>query len=156
MSAKKPAQNARGAVLKLPSLLCFATYATAHAFNRVYKPLLDPLGITYPQYLVLVVLWDRDNITVKEIGQSLYLDSGTLTPLLKRLESAGLVRRTRNPLDERQVRVRLTKQGHDLRAPAIKVWNELACATGLASDDLINLTEQLDRLRRNLNAYPSG
>ena len=153
MSAKKPPQSDQTAVQKLSSHICFATYATAHAFNRVYKPLLDPLGLTYPQYLVLLVLWEKDSLTVKEVGQPLSLDSGTLTPLLKRLESAGIVRRTRDPHDERQVRVSLTKQGHDLKMPAMKLWKELLCATGLAADDLRALKDQLDRLRRNLDAH---
>jgi DNA-binding MarR family transcriptional regulator len=152
MSAKTPPQSAQTAIQKLSSHICFATYATAHAFNRVYKPLLDPLGLTYPQYLVLLVLWEKDNITVGEVGKPLSLDSGTLTPLLKRLEGARIVRRTRDPHDERQVRVSLTKQGHDLRTPAMKVWNELLCATGLATDELVALKDQLDRLRENLDA----
>ena len=83
-------------------------YSTAHAFNRVYKPLLDKLGLTYPQYLVMLVLWERDGVPVKDIGERLFLDSGTLTPLLKRLEAAELVRRTRSTEDERQVLIALT------------------------------------------------
>lgn len=154
MPTKKQSSSDPGTILELSSQLCFATYATAHAFNRVYKPLLDPLGLTYPQYLVLLVLWKQDNVTVKEIGQNLYLDSGTLTPLLKRLEGAGIVRRTRDTHDERQVRVNLTKQGHDLRAPALKVWNEVVCATGLESEKFRGLMDQLNALRESLNAHP--
>lgn len=153
MSPKKPLQNDQSAIQKLSSHFCFVTYAMAHAFNRVYKPLLDPLGLTYPQYLMLLVLREKDNMTVKEVGQPLSLDSGTLTPLLMRLESAGIVRRTRDPHDERQVRVSLTKQGHDLKTPAMKLWNELLCATGLAADDLSALKDQLDRPCKNLDAY---
>src|SRR5258707_15515449 len=89
---------------RLDNQICFAVYSTAHALNRVYKPLLDPLGLTYPQYLVMLVLWEVDGLTVKQIGQRLRLDSGTLTPLLKRLQAAGLVRRERDASDERQVR----------------------------------------------------
>src|SRR5438045_5877887 len=100
--------------LLLGNQLCFAIYSTAHAFNRVYKPLLDRLGLTYPQYLVMLVLWDRDRVLVKDIGQRLYLDSGTLTPLLKRLQAAGLVKRTRNTEDERQVLIALTPPGQAL------------------------------------------
>eukprot|EP01035_Chromulina_nebulosa_P058297 gene58297-79823_t len=88
--------------LQLENQICFAVYSTAHAFNRIYKPLLDHLGLTYPQYLVMLVLWERDDIPVKVIGERLFLDSGTLTPLLKRLEVAGLIRRTRSVADERQ------------------------------------------------------
>ena len=101
-------------MLRLDNQVCFAIYSTAHAFNRVYKPLLDRLGLTYPQYLVMLVLWERDDIAVKEIGERLYLDSGTLTPLLKRLEAADLVKRTRSTADERQVLIALTAKGRAL------------------------------------------
>src|ERR687889_1399847 len=94
--------------LKLDSQLCFAAYSVSQAFNRVYKPGLDRVGLTYPQYLVLLVLWEQDDQTVKQIGEQLHLDSGTLTPLLKRLEAAGVVRRSRDPNDERHVRITLT------------------------------------------------
>src|SRR4030088_467165 len=96
--------------LLLGNQLCFAIYSTAHAFNRVYKPLLDRLGLTYPQYLVMLVLWERDGLSVKDIGERLFLDSGTLTPLLKRLEAAELVKRTRSTEDERQVLIAPTPQ----------------------------------------------
>src|SRR5471030_2564437 len=88
--------------LLLGNQICFAIYSTAHAFNRIYKPLLDRLGLTYPQYLVMLVLWERDDVSVGAIGERLFLDSGTLTPLLKRLEAAQLIRRTRSAADERQ------------------------------------------------------
>ena len=104
--------------LRLDNQLCFAVYSTAHAFNRVYKPLLDKLGLTYPQYLVMLVLWERDGVPVKDIGERLLLDSGTLTPLLKRLEAAELVRRTRSTEDERQVLIALTPKGEALREKA--------------------------------------
>src|SRR6202140_4412432 len=107
--------------LLLGNQLCFAIYSTAHAFNRVYKPLLDRLGLTYPQYLVMLVLWERDGVPVKEIGERLFLDSGTLTPLLKRLEAAGLIKRTRSTEDERQVLIALTSQGQALREKATAV-----------------------------------
>src|SRR5215469_12317279 len=101
--------------LKLDNQICFAVYSAAHAFNRVYKPLLDRLGLTYPQYLVMLALWERDGVPLKDIGERLFLDSGTLTPLLKRLEQAGLVRRTRSAEDERQVLIALTTQGQALK-----------------------------------------
>src|SRR3954465_7776748 len=104
--------------LRLDNQICFAVYSAAHAFNRVYKPLLDRLSLTYPQYLVMLALWERDGVAVKDIGERLFLDSGTLTPLLKRLEGAGLVKRTRSSADERQVMVALTSQGHELRERA--------------------------------------
>ena len=102
----------------LGNQLCFAIYSAAHAFNRVYKPLLDRLGLTYPQYLVMLVLWERDGVPVKDIGERLFLDSGTLTPLLKRLEAADLIKRTRSAEDERQVLISLTSQGQALREKA--------------------------------------
>src|SRR5450432_4787521 len=100
--------------LLLGNQLCFAIYSTAHAFNRVYKPLLKRLGLTYPQYLVMLVLWERDGLPVKDIGERLFLDSGTLTPLLKRLEAAELVKRTRGTEDERQVLIALTHRGQEI------------------------------------------
>lgn len=103
---KKPTDG-----LRLSEQLCFSIYSTAHAFNRTYRSLLKDLGITYPQYLVMLVLWEQDDLTVSEIGDRLYLDSGTLTPLLKRLETVGYVTRARDAADERQVRVRLSPQG---------------------------------------------
>src|SRR5258708_4906900 len=106
MSATGEVQMARKQAvdpLLLGNQICFAVYSTAHAFNRVYKPLLDRLGLTYPQYLVMMVLWERDGVPVRDIGERLFLDSGTLTPLLKRLEAADFVKRTRSTADERQV-----------------------------------------------------
>src|SRR5271163_3736473 len=93
--------------MRLANQLCFAVYSTAHALNRVYKPLLEPLSLTYPQYLVMLTLWEQDDVSVKDIGARLHLDSGTLTPLLKRLEQSGLVTRRRDSVDERHVRIEL-------------------------------------------------
>ena len=107
MARKPPAADQ---MLQLDNQICFAVYSAAHAFNRVYKPLLDRLGLTYPQYLVMLVLWERDGVPVKEIGERLFLDSGTLTPLLKRLEQAGHIKRTRSTEDERQVLIGLTRR----------------------------------------------
>src|SRR5215204_691154 len=106
--------------LKLGNQLCFAVYSAAHAFNAAYKPLLEPLGLTYPQYLVLMVLWEQDGLMVKEIGEKLTLDSGTLTPMLKRLEVAGFVKRKRDKKDERQVIITLTEKGRELRNSALE------------------------------------
>jgi MarR family transcriptional regulator, organic hydroperoxide resistance regulator len=147
----RPGQNEER--LQLSNQLCFATYSAAHAFNKVYKPLLERLGLTYPQFLVLLVLWDRDRLTVTEIGRHLFLDSGTLTPLLKRLEAAGLLRRTRDPADERQVRVSLTAKGRDLKARAADARHEVACATGLPPAEIDALKEQIERLREALHAH---
>src|SRR6185503_2825364 len=104
--------------LRLDNQICFAVYSTAHAFNRVYKPLLDRLGLTYPQYLVMMVLWERDGVPVKDIGEKLFLYSGTLTPLLTRLEAAHLVQRTRSTEAERQLLIALTPKGNALKEQA--------------------------------------
>ncbi len=152
MPAKKPKSAPATDTLKLSDQLCFVTYSAAHAFNRVYKPLLDPLGLTYPQYLVLLVLWEGDNITVKEIGQRLFLDSGTLTPLLKRLQAAGIVERTRDTEDERQVRITLTQKGRDLQGPVKQAWDQVVCSVGLAPDEFEVLKAQLTGLRDTLHA----
>ena len=119
--------------------VCFALYAASRAVTSTYRPLLEPLGLTYPQYLVLLVLWERDDTTVKDLGDALRLDSGTLSPLLKRLESAGLVTRRRNPSDERSVVISLTEQGAKLRRKASQIPVSLAATTGLSPGDLAAL-----------------
>jgi DNA-binding MarR family transcriptional regulator len=119
------------APLKLDYFLCFAVYSAGHAFNRLYRPLLDRLGLTYPQYLVMVALWEADDRTVGELGERLGLESNTLTPLLKRMEGMDLVRRDRDPRDERVVRIGLTDKGRRLEGPACAVPAELLAASGL-------------------------
>nr|WP_145734340.1 MarR family transcriptional regulator [Nitrospirillum amazonense] len=136
----------------LRSQLCFSIYSAAHLFNRTYKPLLDRLGLTYPQYLVMLVLWSGDGLTVKAIGEQLDLDSGTLTPLLKRLEAAGLVSRQRDPQNERLVRVTLTEAGRALQENLGPVQEAILCATGLNLDGLKALKAQVDELRAGLAA----
>lgn len=138
--------------LKLDNMLCFAIYAAGHAFNRFYKPRLDALGLTYPQYLVFLVLWEEDGLTVKALGEKLFLDSGTITPLLKRLEARGLLRRERDEVDERQVRIYLTHAGRDLRTKALSVPLVVAGATGLDKDAADQLRIGLKRLRERLDA----
>ena len=140
------------AQLMLGNQLCFAVYSTGHAFNRVYKPLLDRLALTYPQYLVMLALWERDGVPVKELGQRLFLDSGTLTPLLKRLEAANLIRRTRSSEDERQVLIALTPQGRDLREKAKTVPQAILAASGCSIAELSSLRKSLVALRDQLNA----
>ncbi len=120
--------------------------------NRAYKALLDPLGLTYPQYLVLLALWERDDLAVGGLGARLHLDSGTLTPLLKRMEAAGLVGRRRDPSDERVVRVSLTEAGRALRATAGEVQAAVACACGLSPADLAGLRDGLSGLRDSMLA----
>lgn len=142
--------------LKLDNQLCFALYATAHFYNKLYKPLLDPMELTYPQYLVMLVLWEGDDLTVKEVGQRLLLDSGTLTPLLKRLEAAGRVRRTRDLEDERQVRITLTSEGQALKRIAATIPAEINLATGLGATRIEHLRSELIALRNGLEARLSG
>lgn len=136
--------------LALDQQLCFAVYATAHAFTRAYKPLLDALGLTYPQYIVMLALWERGDVPVKAIGEALYLDTGTLSPLLKRLEQAGLIRRVRDKKDERQVIVGLTESGTAMKAEAEKVLIAIGKASGCSLSEMAALRESLHKLRTNL------
>ena len=138
--------------LRLDNQLCFAVYSTAHAFNRVYKPLLDRLGLTYPQYLVMLVLWERDGVPLRDIGERLFLDSGTLTPLLKRLEAADLVKRTRSTEDERQVLIALTPQGQALREKARAVPQAILASSACSLAELSAMKTDLIALRDKLNA----
>lgn len=138
--------------LKLGDQLCFAVYSATHAFNRVYKPLLAALGLTYPQYLTMLVLWEDDDVPVKTIGDRLGLDSGTLTPLLKRLEKLGLVARRRDPDDERSVRITLTGDGRALKAKAREIPLALGCAIGRPIPDIERLRQDVTALRDALNA----
>lgn len=137
-------------MLRLDNQLCFALYSASLAMTKAYKPLLDGLGLTYPQYLVLLVLWEHDALTVSELGEHLFLDSGTLTPLLKRLEAADLVSRERLADDERRVRVSLTAGGRRLKAKAAAVPRCLLRATGCSVDELQALTRQVQQLRNRL------
>jgi DNA-binding MarR family transcriptional regulator len=142
--------------LKLDHQLCFALYASSLAMTKVYKPFLDPLGLTYPQYLVMLVLWERDGVTVSEVGDRLTLDSGTLTPLLKRLEAAGLLRRLRDSADERRVLLTLTAEGRALRGRAVDVPRQVACAAACPLDELAVLSARLRQLRDDLTRFASS
>ncbi len=137
---------------RLEQQLCFAVYQASHAFNRVYRPVLAALGLTYPQYLVMLVLWADDGLTVKALGEKLMLDSGTLTPLLKRLESAGFIRRERDAADERQVRIHLAAKGEALRVQGRRVQEAIGCALGATAPGAPELREQLGRVRDALLA----
>ncbi|MEX2520779.1 MAG: MarR family transcriptional regulator [Paracoccaceae bacterium] len=130
--------------------LCFSVYAAHHALNRVYQPLLEDLGLTYPQYLAMAALWTRDGQTVGEIGRALQLETNTLTPLLKRLEAAGLIARARAKSDERVVVVRLSAKGAALKARAAAVPGCILAATGLEAAEMERLSAELDRLRASL------
>src|SRR6201995_3691177 len=147
-----PRKSAADAPLKLSNQICFAVYSAAPAFNRVYKPLLDRLGLTYPQYLVMLVLWERDGVSVKEIGERLFLDSGTLTPLLKRLEAAGLLKRNRSSEDERQVLIALTAQGLALKEKARSVPLSILEASSCSVAELSAARDEIIALRDRLNA----
>lgn len=138
--------------LKLEDQFCFSIYAAGHAFSRAYKPFLDALGLTYPQYIVLIVLWAQDAPTVSQIGEHLLLDSSTLTPLLKRLETQGLVTRGRDDKDERQVRVRLTPEGRALREQAAAIPNCITEAMGRGTAELKKLKAEIDAIRACLIA----
>jgi DNA-binding MarR family transcriptional regulator len=139
-------------LLKVDNFICFALYSAGHAFTRLYKPLLDPLGLTYPQYLVMAVLWEKDDQPVGEIGEKLLLESSTLTPLLKRLETAGMVRRTRDRDDERVVRIRLTPEGAALKQKALGIPAAIGCSTSLSIPDVVKLTGEIKALRKKLLA----
>ncbi|MDS1139779.1 MarR family transcriptional regulator [Pusillimonas sp. SM2304] len=136
--------------LLLDDQLCFALYSTSLAMNKVYRGLLRELGLTYPQYLVMMVLWERDELTVSEIGERLFLDSATLTPLLKRLETAGLLQRKRAVSDERQVIVSLTTEGRHVRARAESVPEGVVCAVQCSPDELASTKKALEKLRKRL------
>jgi DNA-binding MarR family transcriptional regulator len=147
MDAKQTPTND---VPQLDDQLCFALYATSLAMSKLYRKLLHKLGITYSQYLVLMVLWQQDEQTVSSIGERLQLDSATLTPLLKRMESADLVTRVRAASDERQVIVSLTPHGSAMRKEAAAFPPQLLGASGCALQDIVGLKQQLDTLRENL------
>lgn len=138
--------------LQLDNQLCFAVYSAAHAFAQAYRPWLEPMGLTYPQYLVMLLLWERDARSVNELGQPLQLDSGTLTPLLKRMEKAGFITRGRDEKDERITRIHLTELGAGLRDQAQKIPEAMLCASGLQLDGLIALREQVKALGNSLRA----
>ncbi|MFD5433955.1 MarR family winged helix-turn-helix transcriptional regulator [Kitasatospora sp. NPDC127067] len=139
-------------LLRLDQQICFSLNAASRAFGGVYRVLLRDLGLTYPQYLVMLVLWEEGELPVKRIGERLRLDSGTLSPLLKRLEAAGLVRRERSAEDERSVTVRSTPEGSALRERAGQVPRRLLAATGLPVEDLAALRGLLDRVTAALDA----
>ncbi len=138
--------------LPLDDQLCFSLYSASMAINRTYKPMLDELGITYPQYLVLHALWESDDRTVGAIAERLALESSTVTPLVKRLEAAGLVSRARNPKDERQVQVRLTDRGRAIRERCVCLGEALLARSGMQVSELISLNAKVQALRDALAA----
>jgi len=137
--------------LKLDTFICFALYSANHAMNRLYKPMLDALNLTYPQYLVMVTLWEEDGQTVGRIGEKLFLESSTLTPLLKRLEVAGFIQRIRSKEDERQVLIHLTSEGVALEKKAASIPACILDASDKTLDELMRLKAEITTLREALN-----
>ncbi|TAL54900.1 MarR family transcriptional regulator [Pandoraea sp.] len=148
----KPADQALSPDLRLENQLCFALYSTSLAMTKIYKPLLDAIGLTYPQYLVMLVLWESDGLTVSEIGERLFLDSGTLTPLLKRMEANGLLTRLRDADDERRVRVKLSKAGNDLKGAAASIPSCIRQLSGCSVSELMSLGQSVKAFRQRLMA----
>ena len=144
--------HATGQAPQLDQQLCFALYSTSLAMSKIYRKLLRGLGLTYSQYLVMLVLWEKDEQTVSEVGERLFLDSATLTPLLKRMEAAELLTRTRAAVDERQVIIKLTVRGDALRAQAAKLPPSILQATRCSVEQVVDMKQQLDTLRASLMA----
>lgn len=139
--------------LKLENQLCFSLYASSRAITRMYRPFLESLGITYPQYLVLLVLWDQKESTVKELSEKLDLDSGTLTPMLKRMEGQQLVQRKRSSEDERVVNIQITEAGLALYENALCIPQSLLASSGLSPEEIYTFNEQLKRIISSVNAF---
>ena len=152
-SAPTAADPRADAWLALDKQLCFALYSASLAMTKVYKPLLAPLGLTYPQYLVMLALWEEDAQTVSQLGDKLALDSGTLTPLLKRLEAQGQLSRERDAADERRVIVRLTGAGRKLKVAARSVPQAIGRASGCELGEIVELTRQLTAVRDSLSRH---
>ena len=133
--------------IKLDVLLCFSAYSLSHAFSRFYRPMLDKLGLTYPQFIVMMVLWERGTITMKELTDLVMLESNTLTPLLKKLEAAGLVKRARNKDDERVLDVAITPAGEKLKAEGQMAAVELSLASGETLDGVIEMQQRMAKMR---------
>lgn len=148
-------ESPAAAPLELGEFLCFAVYSASHAFNRVYQPLLKDLDLTYPQFIAMVLLWGEDNQTVSALGQKLFLQSNTLTPMLKRLETLGYIKRSRDAADERQVRITLTEAGRRLHLKASDIVRSVREATGLDEEGVKALTQEVDTLRRALESRNS-
>ncbi|MEO0536718.1 MAG: MarR family transcriptional regulator [Cyanobacteria bacterium P01_A01_bin.123] len=140
----------------LGDFLCFSIYSAGHAFNQLYRTLLDDLGLTYPQYLVMSYLWDADNKSLKEIGAALELESNTLTPMLKRLEGMNLLVRCRDKQDERLVRIQLTKAGRDLKSRADQIPPCVLEATGLTADELTDLIQKINTVKTHVKAFSNS
>ena len=130
-------------ILKLDNQLCFALYACTREITKMYQPYLDKLGLTYTQYITMLVLWENPKISFKDLSSKLFLDSGTLTPLLKKLENMGLLDRKRDPSDERSVIISLTTKGEEMKKAALHIPENILCSTGLSAEEAIALREQI-------------
>jgi DNA-binding MarR family transcriptional regulator len=150
MDTKTAPHTPSSAVPQLDGQLCFSLYSTSLAMSKIYRKLLRPLGLTYSQYLVMMVLWEKNELTVSEVGERLFLDSATLTPLLKRMEQADLLTRTRAASDERQVIISLTPHGDALRHEAAKLPPSILQATKCTLEEVVNMKQQIDALRAGL------
>lgn len=137
-------------VLKLDNQLCFALYSASLAMTKTYKPLLEKLGLTYPQYLIMLILWQQDGLALKDIADKLFTESGALTPVLKRLQEMGLLIRSRSPQSERTLEIRLTEQGRALRHDALLVNQQIAAGCGFTLNEMQQLRDQLIDLRQRL------
>jgi len=146
--------NVTDAAMRLDKQLCFALYACSREITKRYRPLLEPLGLTYTQYITMLTLWETDRMKVKELGAALHLDSGTLTPLLKKLETIGYVKRTRDVEDERNVWIEVTSEGRALQAVAAEIPSKIICDSGIDVEEAIRLQQQLSTLLQQLN--PEG
>jgi DNA-binding MarR family transcriptional regulator len=154
-SPVQPSNRQPNAALLLDNQLCFSLYSASLAMTKLYKPLLEALGLTYPQYLVMLVLWERDGLSVSALGERLSLDSGTLTPLLKRMETSGLLLRQRSREDERRVHVCLSAAGQTLQTQAAHIPGCVVTQSGLPLNDLVALNQQIKTLRAAMHATPS-
>jgi DNA-binding MarR family transcriptional regulator len=152
----QPAEADDYLLLRLDQQLCFGLYAAANAIIRAYRPLLSDLGVTYSQYLVLMALWERDRRTVSELGRELMLDSGTLTPLLKRMEASGLLVRRRRVEDEREVEIALTPEGLKLRSRAVDVRRQIVCKLNMSNEEICSFRAQLNDVIRVLQDEAAG
>lgn len=139
-------------LIKIDSQICFPLYVASRMLTRAYQPLLDELGVTYPQYLALMVLWEQDGLTVNEISHKLYLNTNTITPLLKRMEKLGIVERNRSQEDERKVLISLTTKGKDMKAHAYCIPEEIFKKVNLPLDEFLALKKTLDKLIQHMEA----
>ncbi|MGA2548874.1 MAG: MarR family transcriptional regulator [Burkholderiaceae bacterium] len=151
-TSAQPTSPTASISLRLDDQFCFALYSAALGLNRIYRPLLAPLGLTYSQYLVMLVLWEQDDLMVSEIGAKLYLDSATLTPLLKRMQTQGLISRARGRVDERQVIISLTQEGRQLKRQAAEMPLKLLQSSGCSIEEIGSLKEGLEAFREKLVA----